>query len=175
MKHRFAVLLLTFSAALLCCGGCGYRIGTMGHPQIRTIAIAPVKNDTTVYNLSWILRNVLVEQFMLDGTLKAVDEKKADCILYARIVSSTVRVVSEKHKYDRRRGDFEPDEWKISVSVEYSVIIPGQKKPLIPLRKVTGSANYQSPGDVDAARRRAAGQACRDAAVEIVEFTTEAW
>jgi len=139
----------------------------MGHPQIHTIAIAPVKNDTTVYNLAWILRNVLVEQFMLDGTLKAVDEKKADCILYARIVSSSVRVVAEKHKYDRSSGSFEPD--------EYSVIIPGQKKPLIPLRKVAGSANYQAPGDVDAARRRAAAQACREAAREIVEFTTEAW
>lgn len=174
MKRHLAALLMSAAALSLLCG-CGYRIGTMGHPQIHTIAIAPVKNDTTVYNLAWILRNVLVEQFMLDGTLKAVDEKKADCILYARIVSSTVRVVSEKHKYDRSSGSFEPDEWAITVNAEYSVIIPGQKKPLIPLRTVSGSANYQSPGDVDAARRRAASQACREAAQEIVEFTTEAW
>ena len=100
MKRHLAALLMSAAALSLLCG-CGYRIGTMGHPQIHTIAIAPVKNDTTVYNLAWILRNVLVEQFMLDGTLKAVDEKKADCILYARIVSSSVRVVAEKHKYDR--------------------------------------------------------------------------
>ena len=112
---------------------------------------------------------------MLDGTLKSVSEKEADCILYARIVTSTVRVVTETHKYDRKSGDFEPDEWQISVTVEYSVIIPGRKKPLIPLRKATGVANYQSPGDVDASRRRAAAQACREAAQEIVEFTTEAW
>ena len=78
---QFFVLLIT-AAVLLMTGGCGYRFGTMGHPQIKTIAIAAVKNDTTVYNLSAIMRNVLVEQFMLDGTLKVVSEKKADCILF---------------------------------------------------------------------------------------------
>ena len=147
----------------------------MGHPQIKTIAIAPVKNDTTLYNMAWILRNVLIEQFMLDGTLKVVSEKEADCILYARITQSGVSEVTTGRRYDRRNTTFEPDEWKITVQAEYSVIIPGQKTPLIPLRKVSGSANFQAPGDVDAARRRGASQACRDAAVEIVEFTTEAW
>lgn len=171
MKHFFVFLMTT--AVLLMTGGCGYRIGTMGHPQIKTIAIAAVKNDTTIYNLSAIMRNVLAEQFMLDGTLKVVSEKKADCILYARIVDANTSEVTESSSSADR--SFEPEEWQITVKTEYSVIIPGQKTPLIPLRNVSGSANFQAPGDMDAARRRGAAQACRKAAVEMVEFTTEAW
>lgn len=169
---QFVVLLMT-AAVLLMTGGCGYRFGTMGHPQIKTIAIAAVKNDSTTYNLSAIMRNILVEQFMLDGTLKAVSEKKADCILYARIVQVSSSEVTESSSSADRT--FEPEEWQIKVNVEYSVIIPGQKAPLIPLRKVTGSANFQAPGDMDSATRRGAAQACRKAAEEMVEFTTEAW
>ncbi len=169
---RFSICLMT-AVVLLMTGGCGYRIGTMGHPQIKTIAIAAVKNDTVIYNLSAIMRNVLVEQFMLDGTLKVVSEEKADCILYARIVESTLEEVSESSSASDRT--FEPEEWKINVRAEYSVIIPGQKAALIPLRRVSGSANFQAPGDMDSARRRGASQACRKAAIEMVEFTTEAW
>lgn len=169
---RLGVLLMT-AVVLLMTGGCGYRIGTMGHPQIKTIAVAIVKNDTTIYNLSAIMRNVLAEQFMLDGSLKVVSEKKADCILYARIVEATSSEVTESSSSTDR--SFEPEEWQIRVTAEYSVIIPGQKTPLIPLRKVTGSANFQAPGDMDSAMRRGAAQACRKAAVEMVEFTTEAW
>ena len=169
---QFLVLLMT-AAVLLMTGGCGYRIGTMGHPQIKTIAIAAVKNDSTVYNLAAVTRNVLAEQFMLDGTLKVVSEKKADCILYARVIQVTSSEVTESSSSSDRT--FEPEEWQIKVGVEYSVIIPGQKAPLIPLRKVTGTANIQAPGDMDYAIRRGAAQACRQAAVEMVEFTTEAW
>ena len=169
---RLGVLLMT-AVVLLMTGGCGYRIGTMGHPQIKTIAVAIVKNDTTIYNLSAIMRNVLAEQFMLDGSLKVVSEKKADCILYARIVEATSSEVTERSSSTDR--SFETEEWQIRVTAEYSVIIPGQKTPLIPLRKVTGSANFQAPGDMDSAMRRGAAQACRKAAVEMVEFTTEAW
>lgn len=171
MKRFF--ILSMFAAVLLMTNGCGYRIGTMGHPQIKTIAIAAVKNDTTIYNLSAIMRNVLAEQFMLDGTLKVVSEKKADCILYARIVDSSLSEITESSSSSDRT--FEPEEWRITVNAEYSVIIPGQNAPLIPLRKVSGSSDFQAPGDMDAARRRGAAQACRKAAVEMVEFTTEAW
>ena len=171
---RFSAILPAVAALCLLCG-CGYRIGTIGHPQIKTIAIAAVKNDTTLYNMAWILRNVLAEQFMLDGTLKVVSEKEADCILYARITQSSIKEVTSKHRYRRDDSTFEPEEWQITVRAEYSVIIPGRKAPLIPLREVSGSANFQAPGDMDSAHRRAAGQACREAAVEMVEFTTEAW
>ena len=171
MKRIFVFVMA--AAALLMTGGCGYRVGTMGHPQIKTIAIAAVKNDTTIYNLSAIMRNMLVEQFMLDGTLKVVAENKADCILYARIVESSTSEVTESSSSSDRT--FEPEEWQIEVKAEYSVIIPGQKAPLIPLRSVSGTARYQAPGDMDSAMRRGAAQACRKAAVEMVEFTAEAW
>ncbi len=169
-------LIIGFCAAavLLFAAGCGYRIGTMGHPQLKTIAIAAVKNDTTEYNLGRVLQNTLAEQFMLDGTMKVVSEAKADCILYARIKDSTISEVTVVNSWEKDT-DFRPEEWKITIHAEYSVVIPGKKEPLIPLREVSGSANYQAPGDINSARLRGAAQACRETAVGIVEFTTEAW
>ena len=68
---------------LVVCGGCGYRVGSLMHPQIKTVAVAPVQNETVEYNLTAQVRNLLCERFMVDGSLKLVDEKEADCIVYA--------------------------------------------------------------------------------------------
>ena len=63
---------------LVVCGGCGYRVGSLMHPQIKTVAVAPVQNETVEYNLTAQVRNLLCERFMVDGSLKLVDEKEAD-------------------------------------------------------------------------------------------------
>ena len=60
---------------LVVCGGCGYRVGSLMHPQIKTVAVAPVQNETVEYNLTAQVRNLLCERFMVDGSLKLVDEK----------------------------------------------------------------------------------------------------
>lgn len=85
---------------LVVCGGCGYRVGSLMHPQIKTVAVAPVQNETVEYNLTAQVRNLLCERFMVDGSLKLVDEKEADCIVYARVtdVRFSRGVVGEKRQ-----------------------------------------------------------------------------
>lgn len=165
--------LLCIAILLLGAGGC-YHIGTIGHPQIKTIAIAKVINETTAYNVSAEMRNVLAEQFMLDGTLKVVSPEKADCILYVRVTEIAFSEVTYR-SYEQRDQMFVPDEWQARLKAEYSVVIPGRKTPLVSRREVSGTANFQAPGDMDSHRRRGIQQAGRDAARTIVEFTTEAW
>ena len=70
---------------------------------------------------------------------------------------------------------FVPDEWRVTITAEFTVIIPGRRDPLIPLRKVTGSAVFQAPGDMDANSRRGIQMACRALAQEMVEFTADAF
>ena len=43
MKH---ILIAAAALLLPILSGCGYRIGSLMHPQINSIAIAPVVNET---------------------------------------------------------------------------------------------------------------------------------
>ena len=171
--HKFVCFAIGLSL-LLFASGCGYQIGSLMHPQIKTIAIAPVVNDTLAYNASAEMRNLLSEQFMRDGSLKVVSLSKADCQVFVRITQVAFSEITER-SYDDEDEIFVPDEWQVTVNAEFSVIIPGRREPLIPRRVVNGRANFQAPGDMDASRRRGILQACREAARQVVEFTTTAW
>ena len=63
----------------------------------------------------------------------------------------------------------------VSVTVEYSVILPGRGSPLVAPRSVSGSAEFVSGQDIENARLNGIRQAMCNAAKEIVVNLTEAW
>ena len=165
---RLTALLLP----VLLLSGCGYRIGNMGHPQLKSVAIAPVVNDTLAYNASANMRAQLAERFQVDGTMKLTGMSQADCIVYARI---TEVKLSELEASTRAEDDFLPNQWAIDLSVEFSVLIPGQAQPLIDKRKAKGRAEFMSGPDIEISRNYAIQQACFSAAKDLVSQVTEAW
>ena len=170
MMKKF--LLLPLVTTVLLVSGCGYQIGYLGHPQLSTVAVAPVTNDTLSYNAAAILRQKLTEVFTTDGTMKLKSLSKADCIVYARIV---------KVNYAQNSGrlsdedDFLPVEWTVKVEAEFSLVIPGRGKPLIGPQTVTGSAEFISDVDLENARTNALNQALFNVSRAIVSNVTEAW
>ena len=84
-------MLMPAVLLLLSIQGCGYHFGHIMHPQVKSIAIAPVKNETLAYNVPAELRNRLTEAFMRDGALKVKPLREADCILYARVIDIKYR------------------------------------------------------------------------------------
>ena len=64
-----------FLLLFLLLGGCGYQVGSLMHPQVKTVAVAPVVNETVAYNVAAEMRGLLCECFITDGSLKLVDEK----------------------------------------------------------------------------------------------------
>jgi hypothetical protein len=155
------------------CGGGGYHIGSTAHPQIKTIAIAPVTNETLAYNVAADMRGMLCDQFMFDGSFKIKDQGTADCIVYARVLDIvTQEVMSASYDNDKT---YRAAEWSVTVKVEFTVIIPGRKDPLVNKRIVSGTTNYQVQADVETNRRRGILMACRDAAQQLVQYTTEAF
>lgn len=171
MKHLTGSSAL-FAVLLLFLTGCGYHVGRMGHPQIHSIGIEPVVNDTSFYNASAMLRMALSEQFMVDGTYKVVARSKADSLVCARIVSVTQSAISES-SYNNDGDIFTPDEWQLTVTAEFTVIVPGNREPLIRPRTVSGTSQFQSSGGMSSSRHRGLQMACRDLAEKIVEFTAE--
>ena len=164
-KHLFLFLLLFVT-------GCGYHMGSIMHPQVKSIAIAPVINESLAYNAASDMRGMLSEQVMRDGSLKLTDLKTADCILHARILEVTYNKIDDD-SYNSQI--FRPSEWRISVKVEFEVIIPGKREPLVSRRVVSGTANIQALADLEGSRMQGTRYACFDAAERIIQATTEAW
>ena len=166
-------LIFVLAASVLALCGCGYRIGSLMHPQVESIAIAPVTNETVAYNLAPQVRGLLCETFQQDGSLQLRRESNADCILYARVVQVTFRQASWSSVNDENK--YLPVEWSVQVTIEYSVVIPGELKPLIPKSKVSGSATFMTGADMEAGRMSGIRQAAFMAAQTIVAQVTEAW
>ena len=153
---------------------CGYyHMGSMMHPQIKTIAISTIRNDTSEPLLTELARTQIAARFQSDNSLKLVSKEEADCILYVRLVktSNSMRRYNPGYEED----EYRPAEFHVDVNAEMEVLIPGRSEPLIPKRTVTGGANYQYNVDPQVGRYYGLRQACYDLAGVIVEYTTEAW
>ncbi len=170
---KIAKSLLLSVILLTLLPGCGYRIGSLMHPEIKSIAVAPVKNRTLGYHLAADVRKVLCERVMVDGSLKLKDLGTADCILYATVTDIHFSEVAD---VSRDQGDnYHANEWSATVKIKFTVIIPGRKKPLLPPTEVDGTANFQGYGDIETGREQGVQQACYDAATKVVQAITEAW
>ncbi|MEA4862774.1 MAG: LPS assembly lipoprotein LptE [Victivallaceae bacterium] len=162
------ILLLPLILAASC-----YHCGSLMHPQVQSIAIAPVVNETAAYNLASEMRMALSEQFMTDGSLTVRDLNTADCILNARVIEVTYIEISDD-SYD---SDviYRPTEWRVTVTMEFKVIIPGNREPLVSTRTVTGDSMFQVQADLATNQHQATLRACANAAKAAVVATTEAW
>lgn len=62
--------------------GCGvYTLNPGGKSQLGSIAVAPFENETTQYELSSRLTELIVDAFISDGSIKVLPEDKAEAIL----------------------------------------------------------------------------------------------
>ena len=143
-------LCLTILAAVLLSGGCGYRVGSLMHPQIQSIAIAPVTNETVAYNVGPQVRGLLCEAFQQDASLQLKRESNADCILYARVVA--IKFSQSSWSSTDKEENYVPVQWSVSVGIEYSVVIPGELTPLIAKRNAAGRATFMAGADMETGR-----------------------
>ena len=167
------LMLMPAVLLLLSIQGCGYHFGHIMHPQVKSIAIAPVKNETLAYNVPAELRNRLTEAFMRDGALKVKPLREADCILYARVIDIKYRETTPASFDDE--VTYRPVEWRIWITAEYTVIIPGNKEPLIKKQKVMADAIFQVQADYFVNRERGILQCCWHLSRLIVQNVTEGW
>ncbi len=167
------MMMFLAGLCLVALAGCNYRVGSVMHPQIKTVAIAPVINETIYYALATDLRGLLSERFMFDGSLKVVSEKEADCIVYARVLDAKFKEIT----WSSQNSDdlMLPNQWRVELTVEYSVILPGRGTPLAGPGRVKGMAEFQTGPDMETGRLSGIRQAGYDAAKMIVASTVEAW
>ena len=174
MFRKNLALCVLASCCILFAASCGYyHMGSMMHPQIQTIAISTIRNDTREPLLTELARQQIAARFQSDNSLKLVSKDEADCILYVRLVSVSNSMRRYKPSYED--DDYRPAEFHISVSAEMEVLIPGRSEPLIRKRTVSGSSNYEYNVDPQVGKYYGMRQACFELGGQIVEYTTEAW
>ncbi len=77
--------------------GCGYRLEGMGTslpPEIRTITIPTLVNDTLEAGIENVLTKAVIREFNLDRRLKVVRGKEADSILTGSIQEFSIWSIS---------------------------------------------------------------------------------
>ena len=169
---------LAVCALAFCCvffaASCGYyHMGSMMHPQVKTIFIAAIRNDTREPLLTELARTQIAARFQSDNSLKLVSKEEADCILYVRLVNITTSMRRYRPSYEDE--EYRPAEFHVNLTAEMEVIVPGRSEPLIRKRSVAGDANYQYNVDPQVGKYYGLRQACFELGGEIVEYTTEAW
>ena len=170
---KLAAIFLAAASLLIFGSSCGYHLGSMAHPQLKTIAIAPVKNDTLEPMAADIMRQQLCEQFQVDGSLKLVSLQEADIILYCKISKVANKDISW-HSTDRQ-VTYRPFMFTLEITSEFSVVMPGRGEPVIPSRGVSETATYEITADPEQGRSNGVKQACYNSARKMVEYTVEAW
>ncbi len=169
---RFLFIVSGVFCCLLFCS-CGYHMGSMMHPQVKTIAIADIRNDSKEPLLTPVMRAQLAEQFQFDGSLELTDKESADCVLYCRISKVDSRSVRDASSDGQLT--YRPAEFRATIVCNFTVIIPGRSEALIPMREVSGSGDYQYETDSQLGRLAGLKIAAFNASRLIVQYTTEAW
>jgi hypothetical protein len=182
--RRFAVALLAAGVLLALLPGCaGYRHGSLMHPQIHSIAVGEFANDTEEAGLTVHLRQKLADSLMTDGSVTLKSEEKADAVLRGRILKYEMSSLAARRASDATknssstslRDTYQTTIYRTEVVVEFELIIPGMRTPVLERREVHGRAEYTPLADLEIARAEALRRAIQDAARQISAETTEAW
>ena len=171
MKKIF--LLITFAVSATLLSSCGYTLGANGNPQIKTIAIAPIKNETYEVNISSQMKNALVDRFSFDGTYKIGNMSDADAVLYGKVTNidiTAANILTAPGQVTTVTKTF-----GATITFEFILIVPGRAQPVVPDTSISGTAQFQVPVDLFPAKSQGFEQACRDAAEQTVWACAEAW
>jgi len=157
----------------------GYHIGNLKHPDIDSIAVMPIENVSNHPQLSVDVQSGLRMAIQGDGTYKLKDSKQADCIIYAKVLEGRTIGVGTTYRADSKNNDdgnnYGTTMYKYELRVEYTVLIPGQNRPLIKTAVATGENRFSALPDIEQSRVLAARNAANDVAKIIISNITEAW
>jgi hypothetical protein len=70
---------------LLLMGCCGYSVRALLPPNLKTVSVQPVDNQTSRPGLDVQLTDLLIQGFTRDGSLRIADMERADVVLNCRV------------------------------------------------------------------------------------------
>jgi hypothetical protein len=162
--------------------GCGYTQKSLLPENIKTIHIAPVKNEINlsseisdknrfrVYRpgIEVDITNAVINRFIFDGNLKVAGPDNADAIAEAKLID---------YRRDALRYSESDDvqEYRLSIVIDITVYQSSDRKVLWHEPSLVGDSSFFLSGPRAISEDQAAANAVEDLARRVVEKTIELW
>ena len=146
--------------------GCGYRLGSVLPSDIKTIAVGSLLNKTNEPGLDYKVRNGIIEQLHIDGSLSVADAETADVILEGAVVEYT----SQSLSYDKKGL---ADQFRLIIATDVTLKKRATGEVLWTCKRVTGKTTYDLGASQPESKRDATPAAIRDLAYNVTEKVVE--
>ena len=155
--------------------GCGYIRKTVLPRNIKTIYVETVKNKLNMDNLyayqqglEMDITNAVIQRLHQDGTLKVVEQKKADAILKTDLV----RLDQEGLRFNSLEG---VSQYRLFIVVKLKLVEAKTGDIIWEETNFSGGTEYYVNTVTSIGEQKAAGDAVRSLAYNIVDRITEDW
>jgi hypothetical protein len=178
MNKRIAMAILLAGVGALSGFGCrSLQSGSLAHPQIRSIAVGRILNQTADAGMAFQLRSSLVEELIRDASIKLVGRKQAQTIMEAQILSFKFDQVAESKTRADADGNstYQTEVYRATVNLKVRLMVPGRSAPAVDWREVSGSVEFSRLPDLAATRVQALRQALAAGSSRAVTVMVEAW
>jgi hypothetical protein len=160
--RRFFSFLVVISLLL---AGCGvYTFNPRGESDLSTIAILPFENQTSQYELTDRLTEIIIDAFIADGSLKVVGESAADALLHG-VLTRYQRI---PHEFDEND---QVQQYKVVMSFEVS-LNKGQDDSGIWKETFSLEGIYDAVEETEEVGQQLAGEQLVDA---VINKSTKSW
>lgn len=165
MSVRFVSFVLGLVALTALCGcGTSYSWRKSIPESARTVSVPTFRNESNVFELGAIASRQILREFQREGTFKIRSAGDAAVEVQGVIKSASSNVSA----YDRRSG-MRISAYKMTATVEVSVIDKRSQKVLVDNRKYEASADFSAGQDLTTAQRSASGRLMEDLARQVVD------
>ena len=170
-KSKLLILLIS---VLLLAGCSNYKVGTLTHPQIKTVGFGKITNVTDQPRLSFYMIEKMKERFMQDASIKVVSSDKADIIITGVVSDYNVSSRGRTHQDDRESDNgFFATIFTADITFDYEV--KTRKGWDLLKGSVTEGADFTELIDQLEEKRNALRRAAYEVSKKVVTEITEAW
>jgi outer membrane lipopolysaccharide assembly protein LptE/RlpB len=171
MRHLQFLLLLPLLGSLLLQTGCqNYQLGSQLPPDIKSVYVPTVRNQTDEPLLENEVTQAILNELQRDGSLSIESEETADAILYVNITSYEIKALSFDNENRAR-----PDEYRLILGASVEMVRSSNGQILSRNGSLRGREDFPLSGDLTTAKRNGLPGAADDLARFVVSAITEAW
>lgn len=160
-----------FLALTVLAGGCSsYKLGSMLPPNIETVHMSTVVNETNEPLIENDITTSILSELQRDGSLTIASADTADALMYVRVYGYKLTPLS----YTRDSRSL-PDEYRLTLTAEVELVERETGKSLVRSGRVRGETDFPLTGDLTQAKRVGLPGAADDLSRFVVSSVTEAW
>ena len=170
MKKLIALLIV--SLVFASCSG--YKIGSMGHPQIKRVSIGKIKNLSDEPRLALFMMEKLKEAIRQDGTYELVNHGhgRADAIIQGTLPSFSYQRRGAIRSNDRN-NNYRADIYRATVTFNYEIVTP--KGLVIQTLTLKESSDFSESISMEQERSDGLRRACYNLSTKVVSQLSEGW